>query len=53
MAATKVLGLTPAQRVNTRWKWKGERPTAEAASSSEGCSLQRSARKASAVAMRR
>ena len=28
MAATKVLGLTPAQRVKMRWKWKGERPTA-------------------------
>ena len=36
MAETKVLGLTPAQRVKILWKWNGDRPTAWAASSSEG-----------------
>ena len=52
MAPTKVLGLTPAQRVKMRWKWNGDRPTASAASSSEGWSCQWSASQPSARSMR-
>lgn len=49
---TKRLGLTPAHRVNSRWKCGALRPTRAAVSSREGCSWARSTRNSMARSIR-